>query len=73
MPERCLRCGRSLRDPESMVRVYGPVCFRRLRVKKLRRRRKAVDFDWRQLDLFRGPVQQELFYPSLCGVVFSSV
>lgn len=44
-----------------MARGYGAVCFRKLRLRKSRRRKRMVDFDWRQLDLFRGPVQQELF------------
>jgi len=59
--DRCLRCGRRLKDPVSMARGYGAVCFRKLRLRKSRRRKRMVDFDWRQLDLFRGPMQQELF------------
>ena len=61
MSDRCLRCGRRLKDPVSMARGYGSVCFRKLRMRKSRRKNRTVDFDWRQLDLFRGPVQQELF------------
>ena len=61
MSERCLRCGRRLKDPVSMARGYGAVCFRKLRMKRPKRRTRVIDYDWRQLDLFRGPVQQELF------------
>lgn len=26
----CVACGRQLRDPQSMERGYGPVCYRRI-------------------------------------------
>ena len=61
MSERCLRCGRRLKDPVSMARGYGAVCLRKLRMKKVSRRKVRIAVDFRQPDLFLGPVQQELF------------
>lgn len=44
-----------------MARGYGAVCLRKLRMKKVSRRKVRIAVDFRQPDLFLGPVQQELF------------
>lgn len=59
MIPRCRRCNRKLKNPESIARGIGDTCRRKSVVK--RRRRKKVVVDWQQLDLFRGPVQLDLF------------
>lgn len=34
---KCKRCGAELRDPRSLRRGYGPVCWRRVRVEATKR------------------------------------
>lgn len=37
-PTICKRCGRILKNPESIIQGYGPTCWRKF-VKETRRRR----------------------------------
>ncbi len=41
----CGKCGRILRDPESILRGYGPVCYGKIapELKKIARKRKYKD------------------------------
>lgn len=51
---RCNRCHRVLRDPESLKRGLGMACFRKLGGKIERRARvsKIQGQDWEQMGLF---------------------
>lgn len=61
MPVRCNRCHRPLRDPESLKRGLGMVCFRKIGG-KLRRRAKLSKLqgqDWEQMGLFEEEQQED--------------
>lgn len=60
MIPRCRRCNRPLKNPVSIARGIGDTCQRKS-VGRRKKKRRKVAVDWRQLDLFRGPQQMELF------------
>lgn len=64
---RCRRCNRPLKNPASIARGIGDTCRRKSIGRRIRKKKhRRVFVDWQQLDLFRGPVQMELFDHSTC-------
>ena len=46
---RCKRCGRSLKDPDSQIVGYGPICLKKLQ-----------EDEYVQMDLFSFEVKYDI-------------
>jgi predicted nucleic acid-binding Zn-ribbon protein len=60
MTTRCLRCGRLLTDPKSVMRGYGPVCFGKLFGKTFRNRKEEKKDNLTRAEL--SVIQREVIH-----------
>lgn len=58
----CRRCGRTLTDPTSVLRGYGPGCVRKLRAAA--KRLNTTDYSQRQLDAATEAIELHGVIPS---------